>query len=217
MPDKELYTIKDLARKLDVGESTVRFWRDRFSEFIPSVTQGKRKLYREEALEALRFIQQETNRSKSAEQIRDELSRQQPIDVEPEKSQRSAAAPQQWRSEEGGQEIAPQVLEGMLERVRDILQEQNRRMESIEAENRELRDRLARLEEREQTRTAAPQPQITAGQSRKAIISYIKQLRAEGKGYTAIASQLNREGIPGLRGGTWHAKTAYNLLKKEGA
>jgi len=87
-----LYTIKDLARELDVGESTVRFWRDRFSEFMSSVTQGKRKLYREEVLEALRFIKQESNRSKSAEQIRDELSRQQPIDVEPEKSQRSSGA-----------------------------------------------------------------------------------------------------------------------------
>lgn len=205
-----LYTIKDLARELDVGESTVRFWRDRFSEFMPSVTQGKRKLYREEVLEALRFIKQESNRSKSAEQIRDELSRQQPIDVEPEKSQRSAAAAQQWRSGEDGQELVPQVLEGILERVRDILQEQNRRMESVEAENRELRDRLARIE------AAGPQ-RIPSAQSRAQVVSYIRKLREQGLGYTAIASQLNREGVPGLRGGSWHGKTIFKILKKEGS
>lgn len=205
-----LYTIKDLARELGVGESTVRFWRDRFSEFIPSVGQGKQRRYRAEALEALRFIQQESNRSRTAEQIKDGLSRQHPLNVEPEEPQRSAAAPQHRRSESG--DPLPQALEGMLERVRDILQEQNRRMESIEAENRELRDRLARMEERE--KAAGPQ-RIAPAQSREAIISYIRQLRGQGLGYTAIASRLNREGVPGLRGGTWHAKTVYKLLKKE--
>lgn len=207
-----LYTIKDLAHELDVGESTIRFWRDRFPEHMPSVNQGKRKLYREDALEALRFIQRESGTGrKSAEQIRHELSRQQPIEVEPQKSQRSAAAGAQG---EGVQEIAPQFVDQLLERVQGILQTQNERMAALEAENRELRDRLSRLEERE--KTAAPQPQIAApAQSREAILSYIRQLRAEGKGYTAIASQLNREGIPGFRGGRWESKTIYRLMQRE--
>jgi len=210
-----LYTIKDLARELDVGESTVRFWRDRFSEFMSSVTQGKRKLYREEVLEALRFIKQESNRSKSAEQIRDELSRQQPIDVEPEKSQRSAAAAQQWRSGEDGQKIVPQFVDQLLGRMQDILQTQNERMASLEEENRQLRERIARIEERE--KAAGPQQRIPSAQSRAQVVSYIRKLREQGLGYTAIASQLNREGVSGLRGGSWHGKTIFKILKKEGS
>ena len=207
-----LYTIKDLARELNVGESTVRFWRDRFSEFVPSVGQGKRRKYRSDALEALRFIKQESNRSKSAEQIKDELSRQQPIEVDPGKSQRSAAAPQQWRSGEGGQELAPQIFEGILERVRDILQEQNRRMESLEAENRELRDRLTRLEEQEKIAAAPQQPPDL---SRQQVIDYIKRLRKNGSSFRGIANQLNEERIFGFRGGRWDAKTVIRILEKE--
>ena len=208
---EDFFTLKELAYKLNVGESTVRFWRDRFNEFIPSVGRGKRRKYRSDALEVLRFIKQQSERRVSAEQIRHGLSRQQPIEGVWEESQRSA---QQERNEPAeGQELATHFVDQLLERVQGILQTQNERMAALEAENRELRDRLSRLEERE--KTTAPQPQIAApAQSREAILSYIRQLREQGAGYTSIASKLNREGIPGFRGGMWHSKTIYKLLKK---
>ena len=209
-----LYSIKDLARELNVGESTVRFWRDRFSEFVPSVGKGKQRKYRSDALEALRFIQQETNRSKSAEQIREELSWQQPIEAEAQESQRSAAAAQQWRSEDQNPVPVQELMGQVSELVRGVLEEQNRRMESLEAENRELRERLTRLEEQSQQRIAAPQRSIATDQYREQITAYMKRLWENGESYRGIARRLNQENIPGFKGGEWDGKTVLRILKR---
>ena len=73
MAEKELYTIKEIAHKLNVPESTVRYWRDRYTRYTPSVGKNKFRKYREEALEALRVIKEGSDRNKSADQIEDAL------------------------------------------------------------------------------------------------------------------------------------------------
>ena len=180
MTDK-FYTIKELAHELDVGESTVRYWRDRYHEFIPSVGQGKRRKYRSEALEVLRFIQQEANRSKTAAEIKEGLTQIFPVNIEhKQESQRSSAAAQQQHNSEQNLPSVQEFVGEVFERVRDILQEQNQRMESLEAENRELRDRLARLEE--QTKIPGPQQQAL-NLSRQQVVGYIKRLREDGMSF----------------------------------
>jgi DNA-binding transcriptional MerR regulator len=48
------YTVKQLARELAMPEPTVRFYRDRLSDFIPSSGEGRRRRYTDEALALLR-------------------------------------------------------------------------------------------------------------------------------------------------------------------
>ena len=71
----ELWTIKDISRELDVPESNLRYYRDRFEDFLPSVGQGRKRRYKQEALEVFRYIVQGFQNDKSTEQIAEELPR----------------------------------------------------------------------------------------------------------------------------------------------
>jgi DNA-binding transcriptional MerR regulator len=217
MAGDKLYTIKELAQELDVGESTVRYWRDRYGDFLPSVGQGRKKRYRSTAVDVLRFIQERANRSETAVDIKEALSREFPRNISTVADRDRSTAAAQYRSAPEEQGLTTQFVDQLLERVQGIIQEQNRRMESLETENRELRERLARLEEKQ--KTAAPQQQrsaIAAASFRDQVVAYLIRLRSEGMSYRAIANRLNGEGIQGLRGGIWDGKTVARILQKEG-
>lgn len=73
MPDK-LLTIAEIAKQLDLPESTVRYYRDRFASYVPSVGEGRKKRYLPEAAEVLRFIAEGFNRNATATDIEEALS-----------------------------------------------------------------------------------------------------------------------------------------------
>ncbi len=54
--DSRLYTIREIARELALPESTVRYYRDAFSAFLPSVGTGRRRRYPAEAIPLLRLV-----------------------------------------------------------------------------------------------------------------------------------------------------------------
>ena len=88
----DLLTIAYIARALDLPESTVRYYRDRFSEFVPSVGEGRTRRYRAEALEVLRCIADAMRARTPAEDVRAALQARFPVTVEPQ--QQSAATQQ---------------------------------------------------------------------------------------------------------------------------
>ncbi len=45
MSSEQFFTLRDLARQLALPESTVRYYRDVFAMFIPTVGRGRRRLY----------------------------------------------------------------------------------------------------------------------------------------------------------------------------
>ncbi|HEY8414402.1 MAG TPA: MerR family transcriptional regulator [Thermaerobacter sp.] len=53
---RKLLTIADIARQLGLPESTLRYYRDRFAEFIPSVGEGRTRRYPQEAIEVFKAI-----------------------------------------------------------------------------------------------------------------------------------------------------------------
>jgi DNA-binding transcriptional MerR regulator len=56
MSDEPLFTLRELAGRLSLPESTVRYYRDAFLDHIPSVGTGRRRRYPEPALAVLRTI-----------------------------------------------------------------------------------------------------------------------------------------------------------------
>jgi DNA-binding transcriptional MerR regulator len=214
MSDDKLYTIRDLAKELGSPESTVRHWKNQFEEFVPSVGEGKRKRYRKTAIDVLRFVRDRLNRNESQDEIRRALSLDFPKNIDITKEgidqNRQIVTTQQDRNTASD----PALVNELKEFVQGVLQRQDRRIEFLEAENRELRERLARLEEREQT--AIPQRGSAPGQYREKVIAYLVQLRTEGMSYRGIATRLNEEGISGLHGGRWDGKTVARILRKEG-
>lgn len=69
-----LLTIKEIARQLDLPESNIRYYRDRFEEFLPYVGEGRKRRYKPEALDVFRFIVSELRENKSTAEIGKELS-----------------------------------------------------------------------------------------------------------------------------------------------
>ncbi|PGQ38649.1 hypothetical protein COA05_10440 [Bacillus thuringiensis] len=93
-----LLTISQIAKELQIPESTARYYRDRFINYIPFVGKGRAKKYRPETVEILRFIAEGFNRNLTAMEIEEGLSRMvaRNVEVEEETATTIAAAQQQW-------------------------------------------------------------------------------------------------------------------------
>lgn len=61
-----LLTIAELARSLNLPESTTRYYCNRFAAHLPSVGEGRRRRYKPEALETLQTIARTMRRDKNA-------------------------------------------------------------------------------------------------------------------------------------------------------
>jgi len=76
MTEPTLYGLCELARELGLPESTTRYYRDAFSQFVPSVGHGRKRRYPEEALSVLRFIAESFAVGRTREEIGSLLSQQ---------------------------------------------------------------------------------------------------------------------------------------------
>ncbi len=63
------YGLCELARELGLPESTTRYYRDVFAQFIPSDGLGRKRRYPEEALEKLRYIAGAFSEGRTREEI----------------------------------------------------------------------------------------------------------------------------------------------------
>jgi len=70
---EKLYSIAEMAKLLDMPESTVRYYRDRYTDFFPYTGTGRKKRYKQPAFEALRIIAELSKENKTAEEISDIL------------------------------------------------------------------------------------------------------------------------------------------------
>jgi DNA-binding transcriptional MerR regulator len=88
-----LLTIAEISRELNIPESTLRSWRDRFDGFIPATGTGRKKRYKPEAVDVLRSIAEMSAEGLTANDIAERLSLsyQRVIDI----SDNSSSEPQQ--------------------------------------------------------------------------------------------------------------------------
>ena len=81
MADSRLYSIAAIAKILDVPESTLHYWKNRFDDVLPSFGTGRGKRYRAEAVEIFRDIGAMLAQGLSAGDVRAELARRYPVNV----------------------------------------------------------------------------------------------------------------------------------------
>lgn len=74
MTDQPLATLRDIATKLQLPESTVRYYRDAFAHHVPTVGSGRRRRYPPEAVAMLRLIAVLYQEGRSRDQVEYELS-----------------------------------------------------------------------------------------------------------------------------------------------
>lgn len=86
MAENRLYSVAAIAKILDVPESTLHYWKNRFDDILPSVGHGRNKRFRPEAADIFRAIGWLLGQGFSAADVRTELARQYPINVAHEAS-----------------------------------------------------------------------------------------------------------------------------------
>ena len=69
----ELLTMQAIAKALDIPESTARYFRDKYSEYIPSVGRGRNRRYEPGAIDVLRIIANGSQDGRTADEIREHL------------------------------------------------------------------------------------------------------------------------------------------------
>ncbi len=94
----DLLTISYIAKQLGIPESTCRYYRDRFSNYIPSVGEGRNKRYKPEALDVLRTIAEGLRNNLTANQVEDQLLRSYPRNIDGEDQQQQSTATRQQQS-----------------------------------------------------------------------------------------------------------------------
>ena len=70
---ESLLSIADISRHFALPESTTRYYCKRFSAFIPSVGEGRRRRYRPETLEVIAAILEQMQKSRTAAAVEDAL------------------------------------------------------------------------------------------------------------------------------------------------
>ena len=81
--DGKNYTVMELAEQIGVPRTTINDWLARYSIYIDTVTQGKRKVYPETALAVLREVAALRNSGKAFAEIEKELAAKHPIQAVP--------------------------------------------------------------------------------------------------------------------------------------
>ena len=81
MAENRLYSVAAIAKLLDVPESTLHYWKNRFDEVLPSVGRGRSKRFRPEAVEIFRAIGRLLGQGLSAADVRAELIRHYPVNA----------------------------------------------------------------------------------------------------------------------------------------
>lgn len=145
----ELYTIAEIARRLQIPESTVRYYRDRYPEYVPSIGEGRNRRYPPEALEALRAIAETVRAGVPDDIIRDMLRQRFPITVDPQQheatpQQQDATTLRKWIEDAVKEAVKQAVDEALAERDQKIIEALERRQQALDEALAELREQAKR-------------------------------------------------------------------------
>ena len=163
---KSLLTIAEIAKELDMPESTVRYYRDRFIKYIPFTGKGRGRRYRRETIDILRFIAEGFNRSLNAAEIEEGLALMvaRNIDVEKETAATTAAAQQQPNLNEISIQInMDEQFHELMNQVTITMQLMARQKEEIN----ELRNIVAELRKQQQEQAEYIDELLTAKRAAK--------------------------------------------------
>ncbi|MDD3311646.1 MerR family transcriptional regulator [Pseudodesulfovibrio sp.] len=175
MTGKKVLSVAEIARELELPESTVHYWKNRFAQHLPSVGRGRQKRFKPEAVEVFSTISRLLKEGHTARDVMDQLAGSYPLqaDAMPEGSvfvpapqaAGGAMEPALKMAAAIGLEIAKSVGEGIrsvltgaaggqdvadiregLEAAADRIATAMRETEVLKSENAELREKLKIME-----------------------------------------------------------------------
>ncbi|WP_084575750.1 MerR family transcriptional regulator [Sporomusa malonica] len=157
----ELLSIKDISQELGIPQSTLRYYRDIFMDYLPAMGEGKRKRFYPEAVEVFQAIAKCMHQNKSADEITNELnnrfSRFIEVDPEPQESSATYSQTNEISQTQALSTISP--IDGSA--LMAVIASQNQALQQIAAtinmvngqqeELSSLKQEVTRLEERLET------------------------------------------------------------------
>lgn len=175
MTGKKVLSVAEIARELELPESTVHYWKNRFAQHLPSVGRGRQKRFRPEAVEVFAAISRLLKEGHTARDVMDQLARSYPLQADAVPPSAAPAAPLAVDAASMepvmkmaaaiGMEIARSVGDGIksvldpanaggdITDVRQGLEDAAGRIatameetEALRSENRELKEKLAVME-----------------------------------------------------------------------
>ncbi len=174
MTGKKVLSVAEIARELELPESTVHYWKNRFAQHLPSVGKGRQKRFKPEAIEVFGTISRLLKQGHTARDVMDQLSQSYPLQADAMLETPSALMPLNGNAMEPvmkmasaiGLEIAKSVGEGIrsvmthdpengpdISDVRQGLEDAARRISSqaedtiiLKAENEALKEKLKIME-----------------------------------------------------------------------
>jgi DNA-binding transcriptional MerR regulator len=129
----ELLTLQDIATKLQLPPSTVRYYRQQYREFMPEVKAGRYSKYQPEAVEIIKFIAAATTATKQQQEIKELLSAKFALNIEQNDNEQLTAttAATTATTQQQQTEFTSKDSYKLIAALRDeifFLREQNRRL-----------------------------------------------------------------------------------------
>ena len=150
----EYLTLKELARKNEIAETTTRRYISQFSEFFRPETEGQRTLYPGEDGETLQRISDLYRQGLTSSQIKNKLAGEFSLNIEPAEESYLPATDKE-RDIQARERLA-QALEYLadqkaaIEQIEERSQALEQKDQDRERQLQELQDRLDKLEQQDQ-------------------------------------------------------------------
>jgi len=77
----ELMTLAAIAERLRLPESTVRYHAKRFTQFIPTIGDGRQRKYRPESVEILRTVAEMLKHNQTVTEVTEHLKKSYPVNT----------------------------------------------------------------------------------------------------------------------------------------
>ncbi len=157
----ELLSIKDISQELGIPQSTLRYYRDLFLDYLPALGEGKKKRFYPEAVEVFQAIAKCMHQNKNADDIANELDSRftRFIEIDPEPQESSATY--SYNDENGQSQALSTINQFDGSTIMAVIASQNQALQQIAAtismvngqqeELQHLKQEVSKLEERLET------------------------------------------------------------------
>jgi DNA-binding transcriptional MerR regulator len=148
----DLLTLQEIAARLDMPPSTVRYYRQKYKEFMPEVAAGRYSKFQLEAVEIIKDIAAATAATMQQQEIREMLSAKYPLNIEKIDDGNLAAttatttATTQQQQTDNSLTVYERQIYGLMEIIKERDEEVKRRDELMLHLLKQLRDTEAQLE-----------------------------------------------------------------------
>ena len=125
MTGKKVLSVAEIARELELPESTVHYWKNRFAQHLPSVGRGRQKRFKPEAVEVFGTISRLLKEGHTARDVMDQLSQSYPLQADAMPESLNTPVPMTGNAMEPAMQMAAaiglEIAKSVGEGIRSVL------------------------------------------------------------------------------------------------